>query len=73
MGSIYIIKNNINNKVYIGQTIQALNVRLQNHKMASRIEDTKFYAASILLAIDSKFSSVLFSKFSKNDNSLIYI
>lgn len=45
MGSIYIIKNTVNDKVYIGQTIQALSVRFANHKMASRIEDTKFYRA----------------------------
>lgn len=45
MASIYIIKNTINNKVYIGQTIQPINIRFNNHKMASRIEDTKFYRA----------------------------
>ena len=45
MGSIYIIKNKANDKVYIGQTIQDLNVRFLNHKMASRNEDTKFYRA----------------------------
>lgn len=45
MASIYIIKNTINNKVYIGQTIQPISIRFTNHKMASRIEDTKFYRA----------------------------
>lgn len=45
MASIYIIKNIINNKVYIGQTTQPINIRFNNHKMASRIEDTKFYRA----------------------------
>ena len=59
MGSIYIIKNNINNKVYIGQTIQALNVRLQNHKMASRIEDTKFYRAIRKYGEDNFFIELL--------------
>lgn len=45
-GSIYIIKNKINNKVYIGQTTQTINIRFTNHKMASRTgEDTKFYRA----------------------------
>lgn len=45
-GSIYIIKNTINDKVYIGQTTQTINIRFANHKMASRIgEDTKFYRA----------------------------
>ena len=45
LGKIYIIKNNINNKVYIGQTIQTLGRRFSNHKIASDIEDTKFYRA----------------------------
>ena len=45
MASIYIIRNKINNKVYIGQTIQTLNIRFTAHKMASRIEDSKFYRA----------------------------
>ena len=45
-GSIYIIKNTINNKVYIGQTTQTIGIRFTNHKMASRTgEDTKFYHA----------------------------
>lgn len=45
-GSIYIIRNTINDKVYIGQTTQTLNIRFTNHKMASRTgEDTKFYRA----------------------------
>ena len=45
MGSIYIIRNTINDKVYIGQTVQSLATRFLNHKMASRTEDTKFYRA----------------------------
>lgn len=45
-GSIYIIKNKINDKVYIGQTTQTIQIRFVNHKMASRTgEDTKFYRA----------------------------
>ena len=45
LGKIYIIKNNINTKVYIGQTIQTLGKRFSNHKIASDFEDTKFYRA----------------------------
>lgn len=46
IGYIYIIKNTINNKVYIGQTTQTINIRFTNHIMASRTgEDTKFYRA----------------------------
>lgn len=45
-GSIYIIRNTINDKVYIGQTTQTIGIRFTNHKMASRTEeDTKFYRA----------------------------
>ena len=45
-GSIYIIRNIINDKVYIGQTTQTIGIRFTNHKMASRTgEDTKFYRA----------------------------
>lgn len=35
-GSIYIIKNTVNNKVYIGQTIVSLKLRFQNHLSAAR-------------------------------------
>lgn len=45
LGNIYIIKNKINNKVYIGQTIKDINIRFYNHKIASKYEDTKFYRA----------------------------
>lgn len=31
-GYIYIIKNDINNKVYIGKTIQSINQRFNQHK-----------------------------------------
>ena len=45
-GSIYIIRNTINDKVYVGQTTQTIGIRFTNHKMASRTEeDTKFYRA----------------------------
>ena len=45
-GSIYVIKNTINDKVYVGQTTKKLSVRFNNHKAASRTgEDTKFYRA----------------------------
>ena len=45
-GLIYVIRNTINDKVYVGQTTQTINIRFTNHKMASRTgEDTKFYRA----------------------------
>ena len=35
-GSIYIIRNTINDKVYIGQTTQTIGIRFTNHKMGRR-------------------------------------
>ena len=35
-GRIYIIRNTINNKVYIGQTKVSLKLRFQNHLSAAR-------------------------------------
>ena len=35
-GRIYIIRNTINNKVYIGQTISSINLRFRNHLSAAR-------------------------------------
>lgn len=58
-GNIYIITNNKNDKVYIGQTIHSLNTRFTNHKMASRIEDTKFYRAMRKYGEDSFFIQLL--------------
>lgn len=35
-GRIYIIRNTVNNKVYIGQTYVSINLRFQNHLSAAR-------------------------------------
>lgn len=35
-GRIYIIKNKINNKVYVGQTTVSIKLRFQNHLSAAR-------------------------------------
>lgn len=35
-GRIYIIRNTINNKVYIGQTISSINLRFRNHLSAAK-------------------------------------
>lgn len=45
MGFIYIIKNTINDKVYIGQTTQSINKRMDQHRYASRFRVTKFHKA----------------------------
>ena len=44
-GYIYIITNDTTDKVYIGQTINPLNVRFNEHLYKSRIHKSKFYNA----------------------------
>ena len=44
-GEIYIIKNNINNKVYVGQTIQGYKNRFWGHKHESKSIDRPLYRA----------------------------
>lgn len=44
-GYIYIVTNDINNKVYIGQTINPLNIRFREHLWKSRRHKSKFYNA----------------------------
>lgn len=50
MGTIYIIKNDVNDKVYIGQTIRPIKKRFQEHLSASKgnewqSKNRKFYEA----------------------------
>jgi len=45
MGYIYIIKNDINDKVYIGQTVQQLKRRFQKHLSDSKRLNLHFYRA----------------------------
>lgn len=45
MGYIYIIKNTVNDKVYIGKTIQTLERRFQKHLSDSKKLDTHFARA----------------------------
>lgn len=40
-GKIYIITNDINNKIYVGQTVQALNIRWNQHKSKSNSKNYK--------------------------------
>lgn len=44
-GEIYIIRNNINDKVYIGQTIQGYKTRWKGHVYATKTEDKPLYNA----------------------------
>ena len=47
MGTIYKITNDLNDKVYIGQTIQTLQRRWLEHCRDSKTKDTHFYRAII--------------------------
>lgn len=42
-GIIYLVTNKINNKVYVGQTINTLNRRRINHLAAARNENDNLY------------------------------
>ena len=42
-GRIYKITNNVNDIVYIGQTIEDLNIRLSKHKYEIKREKSYFY------------------------------
>lgn len=43
MGYIYIIKNTVNDKVYIGQTVHNIEARFKKHIIAAKTSDTKLY------------------------------
>lgn len=53
MGYIYKITNKINNKIYIGQTVQSPNRRLQKHISDSKKIDTHLYRAFNKYGIDN--------------------
>lgn len=59
MGSIYIIKNTVNNKVYIGQTIQPVDVRFKEHLRKSEIIDTHLYKAMRKYGKDKFYYEIL--------------
>ena len=53
LGQIYIIRNNINSKVYIGQTIQGYENRWYGHKHESKNIDRPLYRAMKKYGIDN--------------------
>lgn len=55
MGTIYKISNDINDKVYIGQTVQPLIRRWQSHCSSCKVLDTHFYRAMRLYGIEHFF------------------
>lgn len=65
MGYIYIIKNTINNKVYIGQTSQSLKTRFKGHIRDSKeIDFEKF---------DYKYKNKLYNAFRKYGEDKFYM
>lgn len=50
MTRIYIIKNKINDKVYVGQTIQSLQERLKKH-MSQLNDNTIFHRAMLEIGV----------------------
>ena len=59
MGIIYIIKNKINNKVYIGQTTQLVQDRWLKHKSDSKYKDSKLYRAINKYGINNFYYEIL--------------
>lgn len=53
MGNIYIIKNTVNNKVYIGQTRYSIQERFKDHIKNSRYFDNHLYLAMRKYGIDA--------------------
>ena len=59
MTSIYIIKNTINNIVYVGQTQQTLNQRLAHHFSNINSSNSYFYRSMKELGIDKFYIELL--------------
>lgn len=60
MAYIYIIYNNVNDRVYIGQTCSSISSRLKDHIRHSRYHPTrKFYKEAIALGWDNFFIDTL--------------
>lgn len=62
MNCIYIIKNTVNNKVYIGQTSRELEVRWNEHKKCGNIGyklTSKFYRDMYEIGVDNFYIEVL--------------
>lgn len=66
-GSIYIIRNYINDKVYIGQTIQAVNFRFNSHIKDSKHKKSKFYNAIKKYGKENFYYSVLETNLKENE------
>ena len=58
-GEIYIIKNNVNDKVYIGQTIQGYKNRFYAHKHETKSIDRPLYRAFRKYGVDNFYVELL--------------
>lgn len=52
MGCIYIIKNSVNDKVYIGQTSTDISIRMRAHRYSSKYKQGKLYDAMRKLGVN---------------------
>lgn len=59
MGIIYIIKNRINDKVYVGQTTQSLQERYNKHLSDAKYKNTHLYRAMRKYGADNFYCEVL--------------
>src|SRR5665647_2426213 len=62
LGKVYVIKNTVNDILYIGSTCSSLGVRLRGHINAARSSKVFFYRALLHIGI-SKFSIHLIKNF----------
>lgn len=75
-GSIYIIKNNVNDKVYVGQTIQPVNLRFNKHMYDAKKKNTKFHKAVMEIGKEYFYYEILESGINEkqiNDREQHYI
>ena len=60
-GKIYVIRNSIDNEIYIGSSCQALSKRFQKHKdsLTTYKKDRKLYSKMIELGIDKFYIELI--------------
>ena len=59
MGSIYVIKNTVNNKLYVGQTIFSIDLRFKQHIVKAESGTTKLYRAIRELGVHNFYVELL--------------
>lgn len=75
MGYIYIIKNKVNNKVYIGQTRLSVEKRFNDHLRNCKSGSTKLYTEMRELGVDKFYYDIIEECNNKNlnDREIFYI